>query len=369
MIKHYFLPFCILSAATSFAQITITSADLPNANDSVKVSEAGSTAGEDHTLTGANYVWDFSALTPTVQRYEKFDAPSTFPTPYNLLFSTFNTSYGLRNYQNVGAPVPGFSIEADYDFFRESTVNLRQNGIGYILNGIPIPMTYSKPDTIYDFPMNYADTMACDFKFSTPTFAAVPFYYGEIGHRQSVVDGWGSLTTPFGTFPVLRIRSVVTATDSIYLDTLGFGQAFAVPARIEYKWFGAGSKIPLLQVDATDAGGGETVTGIVYRDSIRPEIPQVGIAEHGAATSFSVYPNPATEYVIVNYDLHAASKVKISISAVTGQVVSVIANETVPAGRQVVTIDLAALGLKPGVYFLSLENGGLREVKRLVVTK
>jgi len=369
MIKQYFFSFCMLSATASLAQITITSTDMPNANDSVKVSETGTTAGEDQTLTGANYTWDFSALTPNTQRYEKFDAPSTFPSPYNLLFSTFNTTFGQRNYQNVGTPVPGFSIEADYDFFRKSTANLRQNGIGYVLNGLPIPMTYSKPDTIYDFPMNYGDTMACDYKFSTPTFAAVPFYYGETGHRQSVVDGWGTLTTPFGTFPALRIRSVITATDSIYLDTLGFGQSFAVPTRIEYKWFGAGSKSPLLQVDATDLGGGETVNRVVYQDSIRPEVPQVGIAEISNTSSFSVYPNPASAYAVVNYELPAASKVKISMSTVTGQLVSVITNQTVPAGRQVVTIDLAALSLKPGMYFLTFENGSSKEVKRLVVTR
>ncbi|MCW3103548.1 MAG: hypothetical protein JWO09_1988 [Bacteroidetes bacterium] len=367
--KQYFFSFCILSATASLAQITVTSADMPNANDSVKVSDAASTAGVDHTLSGSNYAWDFSALTPTAQRYEKFDAPSTFPSPYNFIFSTFTTTYGLRNYQNVGAPVPGFAIEADYDFFRKSTANLRQNGIGYTLNGATIPMIYSKPDTIYDFPMNYGDTMACDYKFSTPTIAAVPFYYGETGHRQSVVDGWGTLTTPFGTFPALRIRSVITATDSIYLDTLGFGQAFAVPTRIEYKWFGAGSKTPLLQVDAVEGGGGETVNRVVYQDSIRAEVPQVGIAEIANASSFSVYPNPASEYAVVNYELRAASKVKISMSTLTGQVVAVIANETVPAGRQVVTIDLAALNLKPGMYFLSLENGNSREVKRMVITR
>lgn len=367
MLKNYILAFLLLTGPLSFAQITITSADMPNAGDSVRISITNSTAGGDLSLTGPNSVWDYSALNPNIQRFEKFDNPTTFPSPYNLLFSALNTSYGKENYQNFGEIFPGFSIEADYDFFKETSACLRQNGNGYILSGIPVPMTFSKPDSVYDFPMDYDDTMSCDFKFGTPTFAAIPFYYGQEGHRESIVDGWGDLTTPFGTFSTLRVRSVISATDTIYIDTLGFGIAVPRPTRIEYKWLADNMKVPVLQINANDLGGTELVTEVLYQDSVR-NVPQVGIQELANATGFSVYPNPCTELAIVNYTLNTAARVKISISNLIGQRIAEPCNQMMPAGKQISSLDVKGLGLESGIYFVNLESGNTRQVKRIVVS-
>ncbi|HEX8515089.1 MAG TPA: T9SS type A sorting domain-containing protein [Bacteroidia bacterium] len=368
MLRLKFLVPGLLCSGLCAAQITITAADIANAGDTLRVSTLSTTQGINHTLTGPGYTWDFSSLQPDMQRFEKFDAPSAFPSPYNLLFNPANTSYGKVNYQNIGSVFPGFSIDADYDFFKETAVMLRQNGIGYVLNGIPVPMNYSMPDTIYEFPVEFGDTTSGDYKFSTPSFAAIPFYYGEVGHRESVVDGWGDLITPFGTFPSLRVRAVITATDSLYIDTLGFGVSIPRPPRFEYKWLAAGSKVPLLQVDATDAGGSEIVTGVFYRDSVR-NVPQVGIQEIYTMSGFSVSPNPCSETAVINYSLNGYAKVKISISNTLGQVVSVISDEKLQAGKQALTIDVKSLGLESGIYFVTLESGNKRDVKRLVVGK
>src|SRR6476646_8091527 len=102
MLKNYFFMLCLTAASASLAQITVTNADMPNAGDSIKVSVTNSTGGSDQTLTGANYLWDFTTLSPNNQRYEKFDNPSTFPGIYAAIFNPFNTSYGKNNYQNTG---------------------------------------------------------------------------------------------------------------------------------------------------------------------------------------------------------------------------------------------------------------------------
>jgi hypothetical protein len=363
MIKQYLLPLCVLSAATSFAQITVTSADMPNAGDSVKVSVSNSTAGEDQRLTGANYTWDFSALTPNNQRYEKFDNSSTFPSPYNLVFNPFNTTYGKNNYQNTGSVVPGFSIDAAYDFFKESTVNFRQVGAAYTINGTPIPFLYQKPDTIYEFPMNYMNTDSCDYKFglNIPTFG----YYGQKGHRVNVVDGWGTLTTPFGTFPVLRVKSSIMAVDTVYSSSFGFGTNIPRPLRHEYKWIANGKKIPLLYVDEN----GGTVTSVVYIDSIRADVPQVGISEKTNTVDLAVYPNPANEQLTVQYTLAAATSIQVSIINTLGQTIAVVANGNVAAGKQSLTIDLNTLNLAPGIYGVCFDSNRLREVKSVVITR
>lgn len=366
MFKSCFLSFFLIGTM-SFAQVTITSSDLPNAGDSIRVSVSNATTAN-LALTGPASSWDFSSLIPTVQRYEKFDPPTAYPSVYPFIF--FSSSYGKENYQDTGTVFPGLSIGAAYDFFKETSTCFRQVGIGYLLNGtIPLLMQYSRPDTIYDFPLNYADTNSCDYKYSTPALSIVPFYYSESGHRESVVDGWGDLTTPFGTFPTLRVRSVITATDSVYLDTLGFGQAFPVPTRVEYKWLTNGKKIPVLQINTSDLGGTEVVTEVVYPDSVRSSVPQVGITEHTNTTGLLLYPNPAGSQATIRFSLSASTHVRLSIINTLGQTLAVIADEFTTAGEQSLSIDINALGLAPGIYGISLESDSFREVKSMVVTR
>jgi hypothetical protein len=81
--------------------------------------------------------------------------------------------------------------------------------------------------------------------------------------RSNVADGWGTLTTPYGTFPTLRVKSNLAIHDSVYIDTLGIG--FPLNRNItEYKWLANGKGIPVLQIDEE----GPLVTA-TYRDIYR----------------------------------------------------------------------------------------------------
>lgn len=362
----------ILSAVASvvsgiaFGQITLHSTDFPNAGDSVLTSLANDIGTADQTLTGANYNWDFSFLTPSLQRYEKFDSPFTFTTPFNILFSVLNTTYGRDNYTITSIPVPGITFDAAYDFYKKSSGSLRQNGAGYTISGIPLPFLYNNADTVYRFPIDYLNTDSCNYKFALPTIGVLPFYYGQTGHRVNVVDGWGTITTPYGTFSALRLKSTISAIDTVYIDTLGFGFNIPRPLAIEYKWLAAGMKVPVLQINTSVFGATETITQVTYIDSVRSSVPQVGIAENTNNTNLIVYPNPAQNDLHVQYSLAVASLVKVSLTNVLGQmVVSMAVNSA--AGKTDLTVDTR--GLQAGIYFVNLEGSNFFEVKKIVVEK
>lgn len=359
---------CALFICTSLpAQITIHSSDLPNAGDSVLTSIATTTGGNNPSLSGSSYSWDYSTLTPDLQRYEKFDSPLTFPSVYSLLFSIFTTTYGRDNYTLTSIPLPGVTLDAAYDFYKKSSGDLRQTGSGYVINGTPLPFVYTSADVQLRFPLDYNNVDSCTYKFGLP----IPSigYYGETGHRVNTVDGWGTLTTPFGTFSTLRVRSEVSAVDTIYVDAVSFGAN--LPARVtrEYKWYATGMKVPVLEVDALVAGGTETVATVSYIDSSRAGVPQVGIAENTGAAHVSVYPNPCAGQLQISYELVAAMKIRISISTVLGQTAAVVSEEYAPAGKHTVSLNVKELGLDPGIYFVNIESKGLHEVRRIVVTK
>jgi len=115
--------------------------------------------------------------------------------------------------------------------------------------------------------MNYLNKDSSNSSISLP----IPNlgYYGKRQKRVNQVDGWGTLITPYGTFNTLRIKSTLTINDTIYLDTLHAGFTIPRPIAYEYKWFSAGSKIPMLEIDATAAGGNNvTIARVNWRDSL-----------------------------------------------------------------------------------------------------
>ncbi len=359
MIKKIFSFVAILLASNLFSQITVTSADMPNPNDSIVLS-TGSIVGVTIAPGDTAMNWDYSSLVPTIQRYDKYDSPFSFTAPFNILFNPSNTSYGRDNYQITSLPLPGITLSDAYDFLKESGSQWKQVGIGYTMNGTPVPFVYSAADIIYRFPMNYGNIDSCNFKYGLPFPIPSLGYYGETGQRHNTVDGWGSLTTPFGTFNTLRVTSVINAIDTVYVDALGFGFNIPRPTRYEYKWLANGMKVPVLQINATDVAGTIVINDIQYIDSLRSDVPHVGITENTTSDfDINIYPNPANNNIVVSSNMN--DKGIVVITNVLGETVL----ETNFVAKQTINIE----HLSEGVYFVSVQNKNRKSTKKLIVSK
>jgi gliding motility-associated-like protein len=249
-VKKIAAAILLLVAGDIDAQITITKNDMPNAGDTIRLSVKTSLANFQPASTGANYTWDFSNLVPDSQRLVKCvnGAATSYSVPYAFL-----ASYGIYNYTPDQFPwsLAGAPATNVYDFYKKTTNYLAILGQGMTLQGQAIPALYSggTADVVYKFPLNYLnqDTSKCNFGAPIPGIG----YYRKNQTRINEVDGWGTLITPQGTFNTLRVKSTLIISDSIYLDTLGFG--FTIPRQniVEYKWLAAGKKIPVLEIDVT----------------------------------------------------------------------------------------------------------------------
>jgi hypothetical protein len=376
MLRNTFLGILILSLTNTFGQITINSADLPAGGDHILTSVALTAGTADLSIAGANANWDFSTLTPSFQRYEIFDAAGTYSGYYNALYSPFTglpTTYGKLNFTASLLPLPGITVSSAYDFFKKSTTNLKQVGLAYTLNdSLPLPFEFNVPDVVYNFPLDYLDADTCNFQYKPhhliPT-GTLPFYYGGTGQRINEVDGWGTLTTPFGSFNTLRVKSTITQTDTLFLDSTIGGFATPRPMRIEYKWLSVGTKVPVLQIEENIIAGAPVVTNVTYLDSLRSQVPYIGIAELSSASGLRLYPNPATENFMIEFNLLSAAKVNIQVLNTLGQTVSLIEQRSLSAGNQKVAIDVKSLGISPGIYFVKLENDGKPVILKMVIEK
>jgi len=77
-----------------------------------------------------------------------------------------------------------------------------------------------------------------------------------------------------------------------------------------------------------------------------------------------VFPNPATDQVVIDFELPTASAVQVQILNLNGQVMSTLAEERVPAGPYRIG---ASIKLPAGVYLVQLRANGLLQTQRLVV--
>jgi hypothetical protein len=266
--KHLLLSiFSLLTCIRALAQISITENDMPDAplfgqGDTIRYSTASATtAGINVTQTGANYNWDFSFLQPSGQGINEYKNSAT--TLYSFLGAGFN-AIGLKQ-PNVNLQV--VQLTDAYEFYNKTSSVFEAKATGYSISGIPLGSSYSNTDKIYQFPLNYNDVDTDDFHY-TLSISNVPgisisVTYIRAGQRVNEVDGYGNITTPFGTFACVRVKSTITETDSI---DFGFFPINVPNNRIEYKWLVNGIKIPVLEIDQNVVLGVATTSSIKYRD-------------------------------------------------------------------------------------------------------
>ena len=341
------------------AQITIGSGDFANANDTMRISVANIPNNLNYQATGADTTWDYSFLTFASQRIDKMLNPINTNTIYAIYYGDVSFNSNRSNLATPGSLSINIanliSIGNEYNFFYKSNSAYIQQGIGLEIESIPTDIAYSQKDTLYHFPMNYGDIDGCQssYKISVPTLG----YFVSQQQRTNVVDGYGTLISPFGTFPVLRMVTNMVPTDSFYIDTLHAGINLPLPTQREYKWFGIGFKEPLLQINTQVVLGFETITSIAYRDSAR--VWPLGINEpSGSDLAFNVYPNPASNNFQVSYPNNAGAE--LVVADLSGKEIL-----HKPFSGELETIDVSQWA--KGTYLVLVTNQQQTAVKRIVV--
>ena len=328
------------------SQITITREDMPDVGDTIRLSSTITTGGIDYSLTGENFLWDFSSLVPVSQQVDTFVSVSSTPFIYRLVF-TSSVATIARPEPDVDF-IPDYSVTDVFTYFKESDDGFQEAGVALTLSGIPLPVKYDEPDVLYRFPMSYGDVDSC--QSSVEREFPDLFYFSMDRKRKNTVDGWGTLVTPFGSFDVLRVRSEVDETDSLYVDSLNTG--YRIPRNyIQYKWLGNGRGVPLLQVDEE----GLLLT-VSYIDSMRviTSTPE----QHTLPPQVRIYPNPATTEINIEWEYPGSGKSSVAILTLDGREICRIERTLSGPGLIRETIPLKELKMVSGIHVLSMSVNG-----------
>lgn len=327
----------MMTTAAVDAQIIITTADLPaigtqviRAIDDVTQISPGN--------PGLNQVWDFTNLNP-----DKFDTTLYLPMQ------------GLPNYQNypdanmgikhLNGGLPG---DYDYDYARSTSQGLRYAGDEDFVTIFPgytfaLHITCDPEPLGLQLPFHYGDNLVQE---TTYTWLLATHYAGaladsskQISHMHVTVtgDASGIMQTPYGSFPVLRVKEDIISNDTMF-SWNGGGWVYnhdTVSVYSSYRWY-ANDYYEVGVYLINDAKG----DGFTFFKSETI----VGLDDRLPSSDFTLFPVPAQNQLVIS------SKVPI-----TGAEVVNLAGQSENVGIQENKLDVS--GLAPGSYILRIFTG------------
>jgi hypothetical protein len=339
-----------ITVSVAQAQITITSADMPNSGDTIRLSIVSALTPVDLSLTGPNYTWDFSTFVPASQTVDSFVSVSTAGVTYSVYFllNPPSPSYGQR-----GIDIPalgGLPISNSYSFKKESAANYSQVGYGGELTaGVAIPIKFNNPDVIYNFPLNFGDQDSSDSDFALAVSGTG--YIAGNQHRVNNVDGWGTLITPYGTYNTLRVVSATTGHDTVYIDAQANGFAIDQPLTREYKWLANNKKIPVLQIITQEVLGAEVISSIRYQDTIQNITTGISQVSTPSASAIRLIPSSIKGSAIIRVNSILNSPVSVNVYDLTGR--SIYCRE-MTAQKGINDLNISLPGIRNGIYIVQV---------------
>jgi hypothetical protein len=294
------------------AQINITTADVATpskiilqANDTIPAVSIGA--------PGTNLTWNFSSLSDDKTDSLLFFPYSVAPNP-NFSSANLLIKQGSQNFYS-------------YAINNSSSFTILGNSGVIDFGGGPSQVNqFDTPaEILINFPTFYGSSFTNNFvqkgKFYFGVDPGAGFVIDSIRtrsvrHKTMVVDSWGSMTTPLGTYNTLRAREIVVQHDTsdAYVTAFG-GWQNAVDIKSDsvasYIWWANGVGFPLVSARMDSLGNVKNVQWLLA-------LPMaVGINEYTAPITMNVYPNPAQNEV--NFAVNSGSVKEVQIYDIAGR--------------------------------------------------
>lgn len=324
----------ILSALRTEAQITITHNDLPTIGTQI-IRAVDNVTQVDPGSPGLNQVWDFTNLIPLTH-----DTTLYLPVqglPNYQAYPAANAAISHRNgnmmpyydYEYIQYDDDGIRYAGDEDFltiFGTFTMSVHISCNPTPLS-LPLPFTYGQT-------LNQSTTY--DWLLASHSDGALLDSIRQISHMDISLhgDASGIMSTPFGTFQVLRVKEDIISLDSVLNWENGW-----VFDRVEtstytvYRWYTNDYyEVGELNLNSGKANGfsffrSETIVNNTFTEK----------------TMARIFPNPATDMLSVE---SAADYISYEIIDPEGRITD--------RGPYLTAISIAEL--TPGFYILRLKS-------------
>ena len=323
-------------SCTTLSLETIAQPSLTHASNSPVVGDKFDLRNSNYVSpgsAGASQTWNLSAMSTTAA-ITNYTAVTVASTPSASSYPSANVS--------VIDP-------SSYIYYNTSTSAWLNYGV--ISGGVVF--SYSNPETYLNYPFNYTnsfvDAWACTFT------SGLTFY--RTGTSTVTADGWGTVTTPAGTFNnVMRVH-----LKQVYKDS-----SFSFPiinyVNDEYLWYRPGTHYPVAAVYSFTTGTSVSTSGAYLNNVL------TGISENTSlVNSITVFPNPVSQYLNLSCNLEAGKTTELFIYNGTGQMVKHFSALETSVGENKFKLEVS--GLASGIYYLQIHlDGVLAKKERFVIT-
>lgn len=381
MKKILLLNLLLISIASlSFAQITRTSATFPVAWDEYETATDTSTQVT-LTAAGPDQTWDFTALQAHTIETISVDA------------AAFGEDYDMFPSADVILPFGGGDAYVQVNANSADIIGVSGVGGGGGGMGFPDVFDVDPPFEILHSPLEYGNTYSDAITIGVPVAVADvpgldtllnnnnPLPIGEIDSiklnlsivRDEVIDGWGSITTPTGTYEVLRNELtdytetgvevyVVSPFGNTWIDASAFIPQGTIPIGIDtvvtHQYLDEVSKAPIAEYSIVDGLNGPITyqTGQVL--SNKNELDFIEI---------KAYPNPAINFVNLEVKGLVAGNYQVQVYNIVGSLL--IQEEHFLDDNETVRLNLEPLTAGTYLYSIQNEEGILIKTQRLIVRK
>lgn len=336
-LRNLFLSAGLAVGFSALAQPTLTATGInPVVGDIF--TQTSSTVGVNQGSSGAGQTWNLSSITGTTGTYSMVAASST----------TYSASFPGANLSETGA----------VSYYKTSSTAWQIYGVVEST----VTISYSNPEDVLHYPFtfnnSYTDTWSSTFVNAGST-------YYRTGLDSIKADGYGTITTPIGTFNnALRVHFVQNYQDSTYIGT-----PYVITYRNdEYMWYINGNHSAIAATytftSASAFLGNTTTYGSTYLSNVVAGIDE----QSDIISSYNLFPNPASNSININLSLTENQAVELKLFNSLGAQVLASVNKEGMQGENNYKLDISTL--PEGIYFVQLHlDGNLTSTKRFIVTK
>lgn len=328
-----------MKSIISFLSLCITFSFLisqPILNQSNNTNSIGSqvaftpcdTVGFQPGAAGVNATWSFPNLISSPA------ANVSFKSPANTMGGSQFTGANI-------ATETGTSGNIDRAFYLED--NMGRYFVGAISAAGSV-IEYTDFQQLISYPFTYNDMYTDNFLGSSANGGVTQT---RIGTATVEADGYGTLTTPAGTFNnVIRIKTVMT-----YRDTSSLLGDLATYDETRWEWFSTISATQLMvhsRLAITVFGFVSTINSVTYHDLSGMSLAE----EQGRNVNYLLVPSSQNGTIDLLVDLNTPTNVTVKLFNLSSQMIS---ESTLSVlGKQRYKLDLPILGT--GIYFFKIED-------------
>lgn len=211
------------------------------------------------------------------------------------------------------------------------------------------------PLCAYKFPLSYGTSWTAT---STST------YFNGLVIRatdENTVDGYGTVTTPEGTFPCLRLKKKVFSEQNV-------GPIRFVGTAYFYYFIGKDPATGIIEYGGIIADSTNAPTAVSYaRTRVATSVEQPITVMPTQFELAQNYPNPFNPSTTIEFCLPRSSYVTLKVFGLSGEEVATLKAEYLSAGSHVTRWN--PHGLASGVYFYRLQAGDFVQTRKLIFLK